>query len=80
MRFLDAILSNNSTDDHCQEFLNQNGLVPLFKLMQLPNLPLDFPLLPACFSISTVFKTILVCLMFYLRCCGLSDNLYLITL
>lgn len=60
MRFVDAILSNNSTDDHCQEFLAQNGLVPLFKILQLPNLPLDFPLLPACYSVSTVFKTILV--------------------
>jgi hypothetical protein len=26
MKFVDAILSNNSTDDHCKEFVNQEGL------------------------------------------------------
>ncbi len=26
MKFVDAILSNNSTDDHCREFVNQKGL------------------------------------------------------
>ena len=25
MKFVDAILSNNSTDDHCREFVNQKG-------------------------------------------------------
>ncbi|UXI19882.1 hypothetical protein NH340_JMT05825 [Sarcoptes scabiei] len=58
-RFVDAILSNNSTDDHCKEFLNQKGLEPLFQILQLPNLPLDFPILPACYSISSVFKSLL---------------------
>lgn len=43
MKFIDAILSNNSTDDHCREFVNQGGLVPLLKILGLPNLPVDCP-------------------------------------
>lgn len=64
MRFLEAILANNSTDDHCQEFLLQNGLDPLFRLLKLPNLPLDFPVMPSCYSVATVLKTLLVSLLF----------------
>ncbi|KAH7639382.1 e3 ubiquitin-protein ligase huwe1-like protein [Dermatophagoides farinae] len=59
MRFLEAILANNSTDDHCQEFLHQNGLDPLFRLLKLHNLPLDFPVMPSCYSVATVLKTLL---------------------
>ena len=39
MKFVDAILSNNSTDDHCREFVSQKGLVPLMGILGLPNLP-----------------------------------------
>ena len=60
MRFVDAILSNNSTDDHCQEFLRHNGLKPLFKILELPNLPPDFPSSPACYNVASVFKSLLV--------------------
>lgn len=60
MKFLDAILSKNSTPDHCHEFLNQNGLDPLFKLLQLPNLPLDFPSMQSCYAIAGVFKSLIV--------------------
>lgn len=60
MRFVDAILSNNSTDDHCREFVKQKGLTPLLKILQLPNLPIDFPLSPACLSVASVCKSILV--------------------
>lgn len=60
MRFVDAILSNNSTDDHCSEFVRQDGLKPLLKILQLPNLPVDFPATPACLSVATVCKSILV--------------------
>jgi E3 ubiquitin-protein ligase HUWE1 len=48
MKFVDAILSNNSTDDHCREFVSQKGLVPLMGILGLPNLPVDFPVTPAC--------------------------------
>jgi E3 ubiquitin-protein ligase HUWE1 len=59
MRFLDAILSNNSTDDHCKEFVKQKGLEPLLAILQLPSLPIDFPLTPACLTVTTVCKSIL---------------------
>ena len=48
MKFVDAILSNNSTDDHCREFVAQKGLVPLMGILGLPNLPIDFPAHTAC--------------------------------
>ena len=48
MKFVDAILSNNSTDDHCREFVAQKGLVPLMGILGLPNLPVDFPAHTAC--------------------------------
>lgn len=60
MRFVDAILTNNSTDDHCREFLNNNGLKPLFDILKLPNLPPDFPTSPACYNVAGVFKSLLV--------------------
>ncbi|KAJ6222788.1 hypothetical protein RDWZM_001333 [Blomia tropicalis] len=59
MRFVDAILTNNSTDDHCREFLNNNGLKPLFDILKLPNLPPDFPTSPACYNVAGVFKSLL---------------------
>lgn len=59
MRFVDAILTNNSTDDHVREFLRQDGLTPLLKLMRLKNLPSDFPSSQACAGISNVCKSIL---------------------
>lgn len=59
MRFVDAILTNNSTDDHVREFLRQDGLAPLLRLMRLKNLPIDFPTTPACAGISNVCRSIL---------------------
>ncbi|KAF8790741.1 E3 ubiquitin-protein ligase HUWE1 like protein [Argiope bruennichi] len=59
MRFVDAILSNNSTDDHCREFVRQKGLVPLMAILGLPNLPIDFPVTPTCQAVSSVCKSIL---------------------
>ncbi|KAK4337308.1 hypothetical protein RND71_043594 [Anisodus tanguticus] len=58
MKFLDAILSNNNTEDHCREFVQQKGLEPLLNLHQLPNLPIDFPLSAACVSLGNVCKSI----------------------
>lgn len=59
MRFVDAILSNNSTDDHCREFVRQKGLVPLMGILGLPNLPIDFPITPTCQAVASVCKSIL---------------------
>ncbi|KAG0720223.1 E3 ubiquitin-protein ligase HUWE1 [Chionoecetes opilio] len=59
MKFVDAILSNNSTDDHCKEFVTQKGLVPLLGILGLPNLPIDFPVSQACQSVASVCKSIL---------------------
>lgn len=59
MKFVEAILSNNSTDDHCKEFVKQKGLVPLIEILSLPNLPIDFPTSTACQSVAQVCKAIL---------------------
>ncbi|QQP39182.1 Uncharacterized protein FKW44_019979, partial [Caligus rogercresseyi] len=59
MKFVEAILSNNSTDDHCREFVTQKGLVPLMGILGLPNLPIDFPTHQACQSVAAVCKSIL---------------------
>ncbi|UYV80320.1 HUWE1 [Cordylochernes scorpioides] len=59
MRFVDAILSNNSTDDHCREFVRQKGLIALMNLLGLPNLPIDFPVTPTCQAVASVCKSIL---------------------
>ena len=60
MKFVEAILSNNTTDDHCLEFVTQKGLVPLMGIFGLPNLPIDFPASPSCQAVSSVCKSILV--------------------
>lgn len=60
MKCVDAILSNNSTDDHCREFVNQQGLDPLLNILCLRILPIDFPNSPACQAVSSVCKSILV--------------------
>jgi E3 ubiquitin-protein ligase HUWE1 len=58
MKFLDAILTNNSTDDHCKEFVSQKGIQALMKILCLPNLPLDFPQSPACHAVAGVCKSL----------------------
>jgi E3 ubiquitin-protein ligase HUWE1 len=60
MKFVEAILSNNTTDDHCREFIQQGGLQPLMEILSLPNLPIDFPLSPSCQAVAVVAKSILV--------------------
>uniref|UniRef100_UPI00358F3842 E3 ubiquitin-protein ligase HUWE1 isoform X5 n=1 Tax=Myxine glutinosa TaxID=7769 RepID=UPI00358F3842 len=59
MKFVESILSNNTTDDHCQEFVTQKGLVPLLSILGLPNLPIDFPSSAACQAVAGVCKSIL---------------------
>lgn len=59
MKFIDAILSNNSTDDHCKEFVEKGGLVPLLKILGLPNLPVDCPVTNPAQAVASVCKSIL---------------------
>ncbi|XP_066247369.1 E3 ubiquitin-protein ligase HUWE1 isoform X2 [Euwallacea similis] len=59
MKFIDAILSNNSTDDHCREFVQKGGLKPLLRLLGLPNLPADCPVTNTAQAVATVCKSIL---------------------
>ncbi|XP_050313082.1 E3 ubiquitin-protein ligase HUWE1 isoform X3 [Anthonomus grandis grandis] len=59
MKFIDAILSNNSTDDHCREFVQKGGLKPLLQLLGLPNLPADCPVTNPAQAVATVCKSIL---------------------
>nr|XP_006822183.1 PREDICTED: E3 ubiquitin-protein ligase HUWE1-like [Saccoglossus kowalevskii] len=59
MKFVESILSNNTTDDHCREFVTQNGLIPLMGILGLPNLPIDFPSTPACQAVASVSKSVL---------------------
>ena len=66
MKFVEAILSNNSTDDHCREFVSQKGLQPLMGILGLPNLPIEFPASPACQAVASVCKAILVSPLFFL--------------
>lgn len=58
-KFIDAILSNNSTDDHCREFVTQGGLIPLLKILGLPNLPVDCPVTNSAQAVASVCKSIL---------------------
>ena len=60
VHFLDAILSNNSTDDHMREFISQGGMQPLLQLLSLPTLPLDFPTSAACTAITGACRNIMV--------------------
>lgn len=62
MKFVDAILSNNSTDDHCREFVAQGGLQPLLRILSLPNLPVDSPITTSAQAVAAVCKSILVSL------------------
>jgi len=63
MKFLEAILSNNSTDDHCREFVNLSGLKSLLSCLALPNLPvtsLNSPITATAQAVASVCKSILV--------------------
>ncbi|XP_063707232.1 E3 ubiquitin-protein ligase HUWE1 isoform X2 [Culicoides brevitarsis] len=62
MKFVDAILSNNSTDDHCREFVEHGGLQPLLAILSLPNLPVtscNTPITASAQAVASVCKSIL---------------------
>lgn len=59
MKFIDSILSNNSTDDHCREFCDKGGIIPLLQILGLPNLPVDCPVTNPAQAVATVCKSIL---------------------
>lgn len=72
MKFVDAILSNNSTDDHCREFVNQGGLQPLLRILSLPNLPVDSPITASAQGVAAVCKSILVSFIYFLHVFNLT--------
>ena len=59
MKFVGAILSNNSTEDHCKEFVALGGLKYVVKLLSMPNLPADYAVTPAAQAVANVCKSIL---------------------
>lgn len=59
MKFIDAILSNNSTDDHCRDFVYRGGLERLLQVLALPNLPVDCPITTSAQAVAAVCKSIL---------------------
>jgi E3 ubiquitin-protein ligase HUWE1 len=68
MKFLEAILSNNSTDDHCREFVTLGGLKPLLSILSLPNLPVtsfNSPITATAQAVASVCKSILVSRKYY---------------
>ncbi|XP_076800643.1 E3 ubiquitin-protein ligase HUWE1-like isoform X1 [Clavelina lepadiformis] len=61
-KFIQAIVSNNTTDDHCREFRQHGGVPALLKLLRLPSLPLEFPNSPACQSVTNLTQTVFLLL------------------
>ncbi|XP_067638187.1 E3 ubiquitin-protein ligase HUWE1 isoform X2 [Eurosta solidaginis] len=59
MKFIDAIFSNSSNGDHCREFVMHGGLLPLLRLLSLPNLPIDSPVSTTAQAVANVCKSIL---------------------
>ena len=62
VRFLDAILSQNNTDDHMQEFIKQEGLEPMIKLLALTPLAAESTYATANTAIIDTCRNILVSL------------------
>ena len=61
MRFVEGVISNNTTDDHGKEFVKLGGLKPLLDILQMKNLPIDFPSSQACQAVAGLCKSTLVC-------------------
>ncbi|CAF4617801.1 unnamed protein product [Rotaria sp. Silwood1] len=62
MRFVEGVISNNTTDDHGKEFVKLGGLKPLLDILQMKNLPIDFPSSPACQCVAALCKSTLTLL------------------
>ena len=62
MRFVEGVISNNTTDDHGNEFVKLGGLKPLLDILQMKNLPIDFPSSQACQCVATLCKSTLTLL------------------
>lgn len=63
MRFVEGVISNNTTDDHGKEFVKLGGLKPLLDILQMKNLPIDFPTSQACQCVAGLCKSTLVSLL-----------------
>ena len=59
-KFLDSMLSNNNTPDHCKEFIAAGGVPVLLKLVSLKSLPLDFPTSAAAQQVASVLRVVFV--------------------
>ncbi len=59
-KFLDSMLSNNNTPDHCKEFISAGGVQVLLKLVSLKSLPLDFPTSQAAQQVASVLRVVFV--------------------
>uniref|UniRef100_A0A915HQK0 DUF913 domain-containing protein n=1 Tax=Romanomermis culicivorax TaxID=13658 RepID=A0A915HQK0_ROMCU len=59
MKFVESILSNNSTDDHARLFIQVKGLPRLLNILTLENLPADFGAHSACQNVATVVRYLL---------------------
>lgn len=62
MRFVEGVISNNTTDDHGKEFVKLGGLKPLLDILQMKNLPIDFPSSQACQCVAALCKSTLTLL------------------
>jgi E3 ubiquitin-protein ligase HUWE1 len=60
MRFIEGVISNNTTDDHGKEFVKFGGLKLLLDILQMKNLPIDFPSSQACQCVVALCKSISV--------------------
>ena len=59
-KFLENMLSNNNTADHCRVFIKEGGLQVLIQLISLRALPIDFATSTAAAQIAAVLRIILV--------------------
>ncbi|CAF0789519.1 unnamed protein product [Adineta steineri] len=57
MRFFEGVISNNTTDDHGKEFVKLGGLKSLLDILQMKNLPVDFPSSKACHCVAALCKS-----------------------
>jgi hypothetical protein len=57
---LKVFIINNTIDDHGKEFVKLCDLKPLLDILQMKNLPIDFPSSQACQCVATLCKFTLV--------------------